>query len=112
MSPVVRFSPDDAKTLEAGGAQAKLEGIKLFHFGAFFKLEARQNDYLWGRLDAADRIFHLLFQNPQVTEIAGALGPILAEEKPKLPTVQAKIAELSARVEQLRAGAAPPRAGG
>jgi patatin-related protein len=100
---VVRFSPDDAKTLEAGGAAAKLEGLKVHHFGAFFSREARENDYLWGRLDAADRIFHLLFQVPPVSELAGALGAILAEEKGNLLTVQKKIVDLTSRVERLRA---------
>jgi patatin-related protein len=98
---VVRFSPADATTLEKGGAKAKLQGIKVFHFGAFFAREARENDYLWGRLDAADRIFHLLFPAPRQQDLAAALRAILDEERPNLQTVQAAIADLTARCDRL-----------
>lgn len=56
-----RFSPRDAKALEPlPGMKEKLEGVSTFHFGAFFDLTRRQNDYLWGRLDGAELILGLL----------------------------------------------------
>ena len=30
--------------------------MSLFHFGAFFDRAGREGDYLWGRLDAAERL--------------------------------------------------------
>ena len=48
-----RFSPVDATALKAS-TPTKLEGVATHHFGAFFTLERRQNDYLWGRLDGAE----------------------------------------------------------
>ena len=45
---VDRLSPDDAQTLRQGGAMSTLKGIQFYHFGAFFSLAYRQNDYLWG----------------------------------------------------------------
>jgi patatin-related protein len=50
---VYRISPADGipRSLET-----KLAGYALQDFGAFLKLEWRQNDILWGRLDACERI--------------------------------------------------------
>jgi patatin-related protein len=49
---VVRLSPYEARVLKTA-PEAKLEGKKLNHFWAFFDRKARENDYLWGRLDGA-----------------------------------------------------------
>jgi patatin-related protein len=55
---IVRMSPDDATLLQAG--DAKLSGVTLHHFGAFFDTDGRANDYVWGRLDGAERLVWLL----------------------------------------------------
>ncbi len=47
---VVRLSPYEAHVLQTPPAD-KVQGKKRFHFGAFFDRRARENDYLWGRLD-------------------------------------------------------------
>ena len=39
---------------------AKLDGVSIGHFGAFFDQAWRENDYLWGRLDGAELAFRLL----------------------------------------------------
>jgi len=57
---VDRVSPDDAQTLRQGDASATLKGIQFHHFGAFFCLAYRQNDYLWGRLHAAERVIDIV----------------------------------------------------
>ena len=41
----------------------KLRGVKAAHFGAFFFRAWRENDYLWGRLDGAERLLGLIDQN-------------------------------------------------
>jgi len=54
---VYRISPEDAKGLFIeDGKKHKLAGIKFANFGAFLRKEWRQNDILWGQLDAAERI--------------------------------------------------------
>ena len=58
-----RISPCDATSIvdenapvERGVKRRKLAGTALFHFGAFLNREWRENDLMWGRLDAAERI--------------------------------------------------------
>ncbi|MDP2150653.1 MAG: patatin-like protein [Parvibaculum sp.] len=57
---VDRISPEDAKALREGGAPATLMGRDLGYFAAFFSRRARENDYLWGRLHAADRLVDIV----------------------------------------------------
>ena len=60
---VFRISPCDSTSIidenapvERGVKRRKLAGTALFHFGAFLNRAWRENDLLWGRLDAAERI--------------------------------------------------------
>jgi patatin-related protein len=57
---VVRCSPADSTRLGYTTAAEKLKGLDLGHFGAFLALDRRENDYLWGRLDAVERLFCVL----------------------------------------------------
>lgn len=57
---VDRISPEDATALREGGAPATLMGRDLGYFAAFFSRRARENDYLWGRLHAADRLVDIV----------------------------------------------------
>ena len=57
---VVRLSPDDATLLGGGTAKMKLVGARAAHFGAFIKRSGRESDYVWGRLDAAERLLTVL----------------------------------------------------
>jgi patatin-related protein len=60
-SPITmtQFSPLTAGALPTpdGG---KLQGVSFHHFGGFLAGAARENDYLWGRLDAAELILRTL----------------------------------------------------
>ena len=49
MDPAKRDDPDE-----------KLAGVQLGHFAAFLKRSWRANDWMWGRLDAAERLVRLL----------------------------------------------------
>ena len=53
---VIRISPEEATKVwnEKDKGKKKLAGTKLLNFGAFFSSEWRENDMLWGRLDAAE----------------------------------------------------------
>lgn len=120
-----RISPNETRLL---GAQ-DLKGMSLFHFGAFFDRSGREGDYLWGRLDAVERLVKLLLdvrghpptlatgapstQEPLVkmneltAECLPAFRAVLAEERPSLPNARKLVDTLSKRVDALAAKGAP-----
>lgn len=52
----------------------KLAGLQAGHFGAFYKRSWRANDWMWGRLDGADRLVRALLDPRRVKrrlEVAG-----------------------------------------
>lgn len=55
---VSQYSPLAATALP--WKKPKLKGVSLHHFGAFVAAEWRENDYLWGRLDAVELILRTL----------------------------------------------------
>jgi len=72
---VDRISPDDATAIRAGGAAATLKGTQFNAFGAFFSRAWRENDYLWGRLHAADRLIDIVASTlPAGAELAPGLA--------------------------------------
>ena len=102
---VVRVSPLDTYRLAPatnGGpptAASKLHGVALGHFGAFFRRSWRENDYLWGRLDGAERFLWLIGDTSDEAA-KEAFAAIVAEEGPKLR----KAAVLVSRVRDYVAG--------
>ena len=60
------------------------------HFGAFFRRSWRENDYLWGRLDGAERLLWLL-GDPSDQSAKAAFQAIAAEEEPSLTKASALI---------------------
>ena len=59
---IIRISPEDATNLidEKNTGKKKLAGTTLANFGAFFTLEWRENDMMWGRLDGAECLIKAL----------------------------------------------------
>jgi patatin-related protein len=57
---VYRLSPNDAKLLDSRDAKERLAGARIGHFGAFLSRPGRESDYVWGRLDAAERLLAVL----------------------------------------------------
>jgi len=115
---VQRFSPLDATCLCAVNADgtpksdptAKLDGVSIGHFGAFFDQAWRENDYLWGRLDGAELAFRLLSRQSgtdlDLTEhLRTALMAILTSEKDDLALVGKVWQALAAQVGEIKAGA-------
>lgn len=105
-----RFSPDDATALKPK-LPGKLEGVTTHHFGAFFKLERRQNDYLWGRLDGAELILRLLRDQYASRQAANddalprqgailnsAITAVLNQEQGHLNKINDRIDELRAQL--------------
>jgi predicted acylesterase/phospholipase RssA len=89
LSPIrtSRFSPADVETLNS---KHKLKGLRLGHFGGFFDRRWRKEDYLWGRLTAAEQVVRLvagiyLPKDDPITEgaVKQALRAVF-EEEPKL----------------------------
>lgn len=101
------MSPRDAHHLGDEGTR-KLKGIGFHHFAAFFKRSYRENDYLWGRLDAAERLVGLLLDDPSTpglqapaAECRPLFEAIVREEAPALRTVPDLIANVRQRIARL-----------
>jgi patatin-related protein len=100
---VLRMSPYEAHVLSTPPDQ-KVQGKKLMHFWAFFDRRARENDYLWGRLDGAAHLIGILLGKDDPDYAATCLesfAAILDEEEAALPhiteTVQALRTEIASR---------------
>ena len=94
-----RISPEDV-TVVRRGVNETLKGIQFNSFGAFFSRAYRENDYLWGRLHGADRLFDIILSATQVPPAKAnlikrtLLLEILAEEEGRLT----KVPELFAKI--------------
>jgi patatin-related protein len=121
---VVRMSPLDSTQLGALKVGEKLMGVRLFHFGAFQRRDWRENDYLWGRLDAAERLVGLVLKDPRLKssaqgggyraqpwQVKPAFEAILEEEKGALKALAKRapkrLAKIRKRVADLP-GSSPP----
>jgi patatin-related protein len=60
---VYRISPVDG--IKRGSLAKKLAGYALLDFGAFLDEKWRENDMLWGRLDACERIVSAVLNDPR-----------------------------------------------
>ena len=65
-----RISPVDAVSLRMGTVNPTLKGAELRHFAGFLSRASRENDYLWGRLDGAERLIDI------ICDAAGADFPL------------------------------------
>jgi patatin-related protein len=94
---VVRFSPEDAHLLHPPTEEPKVKGAAMHHFGAFFSREDRENDYLWGRLDGAERLIGILIGagTPQARAwCERAFLAVLEEDEQALGHVRPLVGEL------------------
>lgn len=105
---VDRIAVDDANTLRQGGARDLLKGVGFGSFGAFFSRRFRENDYLWGRLTAAERLVDIVGSAvPEATDLdlpgfkKQLFLAILAAEAPHLTGIPELIAELEADARKL-----------
>jgi patatin-related protein len=111
---VARISPSDSTLLKPVHRGAKVLGAQLGHAYAFFSRKARENDYLWGRLDAAERVVRLLLTETTGDKITPgdmhrdyqmrckqAFLAVLAEDATHLPTIQDDIKALHGQIEAL-----------
>jgi patatin-related protein len=68
---VLRISPRDAPRLvdESSQSRRKLAGTAFMNFGAFLDAGWRRNDFLWGRLDGAERLISALLPDPRDAQV-------------------------------------------
>jgi patatin-related protein len=100
---VARLSPLDSECLKPLG-EKKVLGADLGHAYAFFSRHARENDYLWGRLDAAERIVRLLLgkTHPDYRRwCKAAFLAVLEEDAADLPALGVELADLRRQVDAL-----------
>jgi len=108
---IARMSPRDASLLAPREGKSairsfyehKLKGTAFGHFGAFLEAGWRQNDYLWGRLDAAERLVRIVVNDPQKeTEICRyckrVFEAIVAEEEKHLPAAADTVRDVRGRI--------------
>jgi patatin-related protein len=99
---VSQFSPLAARAIPAppagpGNPGRKLRGVSMQHFGAFTDAAWRENDYLWGRLDAAELILRMLRQDS--SSPGQQITPATAEEAIELAGREHLQAALSAIID-------------
>lgn len=111
---IARMSPRDAWLLAPEGSPSevksfyehKLKGTAYGHFGAFLEAAWRQNDYLWGRLDAAERLVRLVVNDPDreadVSRYCKRLfEAIVAEEARHLPDAADTVTDVRERISRM-----------
>lgn len=101
---VDRLSPQDCSAFASQSGTTPLKGIEFATFGAFFSRAYRENDYLWGRLHAAERLVEIVasaatgaarLSPERLAEVrTGLLRAILLDERPRLKTATALIDSL------------------
>ena len=85
---LIQVSADSANGFDdRDRAKEKLAGLQLGHFGAFYKRSWRANDWMWGRLDGAQRLAQVLV------------------EPWRLRQLRVNAADAAARIERIALGA-------
>ena len=88
---IVRLSPRDTHRIpvEGDARHKKLIGAEKGHFGAFLSRKGREQDYLWGRLDGAERLLGILLDGVDEADAKRwydeAFGAILEEDEQAVP---------------------------
>ena len=105
-----RISPDDATTITLGDRKNVLLGGSLGGFGGFLSRSVRENDYLWGRLHAVDRLLDILGSTVPANmrgdfDMAAlkkrAFERVLGEEAGRLRLVPELMAQLKEAISRL-----------
>ena len=108
---VNRISPNDGSVLKKDQKEMPLRGTAMRSFGAFFSRADRENDYLWGRLNGAERLIDILANQAALEHLDNRIDvkalkkraflAILETEKEHLSEVPELFEELKARIEAL-----------
>lgn len=108
---VDRISPNDANSVCPEHGCSSLEGEAAIGFGGFLSREARENDYLWGRIHAVDRLIDIVASTldakqrealPDVSAMKKrAFEAILAQEGERLTSIPAALTAIREAVDRL-----------
>jgi patatin-related protein len=72
---LIQVSADTRTLLDSRRyADEKLTGLQLHHFGAFYKYSWRASDWMWGRLDGAGWLVHVLLDPRRLAALASLSG--------------------------------------
>jgi patatin-related protein len=105
-----RISPDDAVSLKPADSKHVLLGGAFAGFGGFLSRATRENDYLWGRLHAVERLFDILATTVPASARAAldiprfkkaAFERVLEEESQRLSLDPEFMARISAAIAAL-----------
>ncbi|MCJ2181019.1 patatin-like protein [Novosphingobium album (ex Hu et al. 2023)] len=90
---VDRISPQDATSICIEAGCGPLRGETAIGFGGFLTRSARENDYLWGRIHAIERLIDI---------IASTIDPLTAETTPDFASFKTRAFEAMLHVEEKR----------
>ena len=76
-----RISPKDKSVLRDKDDDMPLNGIAMAGFGAFFSRKDRENDYLWGRFNGAERLIDLLYNQAQISGLEHKLDVVALKKR-------------------------------
>ena len=97
---IVRISPRDTRRISplTTNGHKKLKGAETHHFGAFLSRPGRESDYLWGRLDGAERLIGILLEGASEADKARwckeAFQAILTEDAEAVPNASDLVAHV------------------
>lgn len=108
---VDRISPQDATSICAETDCGALRGVSAIGFGGFLSRTARENDYLWGRIHAIDRLIDIVASTVDPTLVdplpdfaafkKQAFQAMLAEEADQLAAIPEVLAAVRAAIDRL-----------
>jgi predicted acylesterase/phospholipase RssA len=70
----LNWQDKDEKQAPPATPEAKLTGLPVAHFAAFYRASWRANDFMWGRLDGAVRVVDMLVDGDRAIELADRIG--------------------------------------
>ncbi|MCK5424567.1 MAG: DUF3376 domain-containing protein, partial [Emcibacter sp.] len=76
-----RISPKDKSVLREKDDDMPLQGTAMAGFGAFFSRKDRENDYLWGRFNSAERLIDLLYNQAQISGLEHKLDVVALKKR-------------------------------
>ena len=80
-----------------------LKGIDFYHFAAFFSRRYRENDYLWGRLHAAERLIDILIDTARDDGAADGLDARAFKKRAFLAVLESEAESLTYSSELIAA---------
>ena len=108
---VNRISPQDRSSIPWPEGGAMLQGTSFGNFGAFFQRSARENDHIWGRLQASERLVDFVINSAEAQNLPENFDvkdfkkrlflTILASEKPHIKTGHADFDRIKSLVDAL-----------